>query len=71
MGDPAVAADAALEAVVKAGDQVQQAALARPGGAGDPHQFPRLDKQAGPLQHGFLLVQGGDVVELQGPHRQA
>ena len=62
MRHPAVAVDAPLEVVVKTGDQVQQAALARAGRPGDPHQLPRLDAEADVLQHHFLLVQGGDAV---------
>ncbi|MNE80810.1 hypothetical protein D3C80_1774150 [compost metagenome] len=59
---PAVATDSPLKAVVKTGDQVQQAALARPGRPCDPHQLPRLYAEADLLQYRFLLVQGGDAV---------
>ena len=71
VGDPTVTVDLPLETVVKAGDEVQQAALAGPCGARDPHQFPRLYDEVCSLQYRLLLVQGGDGLDLQAADGQA
>ena len=53
MGNPAVATDAAGKLAVKAGNQMQQAALARPGGPGDPHELPGAMARLAPSSTGF------------------